>query len=363
MPTNTRTHHAMLALSAGMLLLACRGDIEPTAFRWSPPVALSISPKELKLIVGDEQRLLARALDAAGKETSAPFEWSSGNPAIATVGKLTGIVTAISAGTTTLTVTTGTVRATAIVTVRPPDPPVSITISNSTLILIPGDVARFTASAVDSTGRTTSVAFEWTSSNAAVATVGKSDGTVTAISVGTATVTASAGAVRATATVLVEPERVIAQWAVGATASTEWSPDEWSAGQATGAPNVIGCADHPNAWAALAGDGEDWLELTYALPVRPTEIQIHEVYAVGSIAKVEVKDEFGKYQTVYTAQPVGLQACPRVLTIAITGITERVVAVRVSVDQRVIQYWEEIDAVRLSGYRAATGNSNQSRLR
>ena len=71
---------------------------------------------------------------------------------------------------------------------------------------------------------------------------------------------------------------------------------------------------------------------------------------VGSIVKVEVKDVGGEYHTVYTAQPWP-QACPRVLTIPVTSVAARVSTVRVSVDQRVLVDWNEIDAVRLAGYR------------
>ena len=93
------------------------------------------------------------------------------------------------------------------------------------------------------------------------------------------------------------------------------------------------------------------MELTYAQPVRPSEIRIHEVWAVGSIVKVEVKDLSGAYQTVYTAQPINPQICLRTLTIPVSGVTAMVSAVRVTVDQRVRLDWNEIDAVRLAGYR------------
>ena len=144
---------------------------------------------------------------------------------------------------------------------------------------------------------------------------------------------------------------LVSQWAVGATASAEYTSGEWSAMQATGAPNVTGCTDDPNAWATSSQDGVDWLEVTYAQPVRPSEIRIHEVYGVGSIVRVEVKDASGGYHTVYSTQPVAPQACPRVLTIPVTSVSAKVSAVRVSVDQRVLFDWNEIDAVQLIGYR------------
>ena len=135
---------------------------------------------------------------------------------------------------------------------------------------------------------------QWSSADPAVATVGTTDGIVTAVSIGTTTVTAAVGALRGTATVIVDPDSVYAT-VTGATASTEYTSDEWSAFQATGAPNAEGCNDDPRAWANLEFDGVDWLELTYAQPVRPSEIRIHEVWGVGSIVKVEVRMQAGRH--------------------------------------------------------------------
>ena len=232
---------------------------------------------------------------------------------------------------------------------RPTDPPVAVVITPSGLTLIAGVVERLTARAYDSTGRTMSVSFDWSSADPAIASV-RRDGTVTAASTGSTTVTAAIGALRATVTVSVKPDTLLAQWAVGATASSQRSLGERSALQATGAPDVTGCTDDPKAWASSSTE-VDWLELTYAQPVRPSEIQIHEVWAVGSIVKVEVKEVSGQYQTVNTALPTDPGSCPRILTIAVTGVGAMVSAVRVTVDQPVRFDWNEIDAVRLTGYR------------
>lgn len=140
------------------------------------------------------------------------------------------------------------------------------------------------------------------------------------------------------------------QWAVSATASSEYTAMEWSASQATGLPNSTFCNDDPRAWASLTADGIEWLELAYQESVRPTEIDIYEVLGVSSIVKVEVKDGAGTYRTVYTAQP-GTATCPRVLAIPITGISETVKVVRINVDQRTLNNWNEIDAVKLIGSR------------
>jgi hypothetical protein len=145
---------------------------------------------------------------------------------------------------------------------------------------------------------------------------------------------------------------VCEQWAASATASSEYTSTDWSAKQATGEPDAggwDGCEDDPHAWASLESNGQDWLELVYDKSVRPTEIGIHEVFGVSSIVKVEVKDGAGTYYTVYTAHP-GRQICPRVLTIPVTGISAMVNMVRLSFDQRGLNVWNEIDAVKLIGH-------------
>ena len=138
------------------------------------------------------------------------------------------------------------------------------------------------------------------------------------------------------------------QWAVTALASTEYTTSDWAAMQAAGVADVPGCADDVRAWASAEPDGVDWLELSYAQLVRPTEIRIYESNAVSSIVKVEVKDGRGEYHTVFTAS-AGRQFCPRILVIPVTGFTEAIRTVRVSIDQRTMRDWNEIDAVKLVG--------------
>lgn len=145
------------------------------------------------------------------------------------------------------------------------------------------------------------------------------------------------------------PTELPAQWATTAAASSEYTSTDWSANQATGQPDVIGCADAPSAWASFEPDGAEWLELGYRDAVRPTEIRIYESFGVSSLVKVEVKTEAGAWLPVYTAQPGNL-ACPRILIIPIASIVDLVKVVRLSFDESVLRNWNEIDAVRLTGY-------------
>jgi len=140
------------------------------------------------------------------------------------------------------------------------------------------------------------------------------------------------------------------QWAVSATASSQYSSDAWSAAQATGAPNARGCSDDINAWASVEPNTVEWLEVQFNEAMVPVGLQIHENYGVSSIVSVELKDEQGAWHTVFTATP-GRLTCPSVRAIPVTSVPGKVKAVRLNIDQRTLNDWNEVDAVGLLGYR------------
>lgn len=140
------------------------------------------------------------------------------------------------------------------------------------------------------------------------------------------------------------------QWAVTATASSEYGNPDWAAIQAIGAPNTQECGDFVTAWASSTGGSSyEWLELRYAIPVFPDQIRIYETYNPGSIIRVEVITPGADYIVVWEDGPRTGEDCPHVLTIPVEGIEERVFGVRITLDQSIIQSWNEIDAVQLVG--------------
>jgi hypothetical protein len=140
------------------------------------------------------------------------------------------------------------------------------------------------------------------------------------------------------------------QWAVTATASSEYGSVDWAAIQAIGAPNTQECGDFATAWASSTSDSSyEWLELRYAIPVFPDQIRIYETYYPGSIIRLEVVTAGSDYIVVWEDGPRTGEDCPHVLTIPVEGIEERVFGVRITLDQSIIQSWNEIDAVQLIG--------------
>ena len=108
---------------------------------------------------------------------------------------INGKLTAVCAGTATVTATCGTAKATCTVTVNEVTPPVtdSVTLDKTSITLNVGDTATLVATA---TGTVT-----WTTSDNSVVTV--VNGKLTAVGAGTATVTATCGTAKATCTVTV----------------------------------------------------------------------------------------------------------------------------------------------------------------
>ena len=142
------------------------------------------------LYVGNITKLTAKVEPT--NATNPAVTWSSNNESVATVGT-DGTVTAVSAGTATITVTTadGNKTAECKVTVNAPQtkPVTGVTLNKSAITLEVNGSEKLTATVEPSDATNQNVTWESNATN--VATVGQ-DGTVTAVSAGTATITATA---------------------------------------------------------------------------------------------------------------------------------------------------------------------------
>ncbi len=90
-----------------------------TAPGTSALTTIKVSPPKKSLKVNGTQTFTATAFDQLGNIISAIFTWVSSNPTVGTVDS-TGKFTALSAGTTTITASNGTINGSAIVSVRAP---------------------------------------------------------------------------------------------------------------------------------------------------------------------------------------------------------------------------------------------------
>ena len=146
--------------------------------------SVTLDKTSLDLKVGNNATL--KATVEPQNATNNTVTWSSSNPEFVTVAN--GTVTAVSAGTATITVTTadGNHKATCTVTVIPKTVQVSgIQVQGSASVYVGGST-KLTATVTPTNATNQKVT--WSSNNESVATVG-TDGTVTAVSAGTATIT------------------------------------------------------------------------------------------------------------------------------------------------------------------------------
>ena len=115
---------------------------------------------------------------------------------------------------------------------------------------------------------------------------------------------------------------------------------------------MTACGDDANAWASSDDTTVEWLELTYATPVKPYQVNIYQTFNPGQIVKVELFSPDGQtdYQA-YKATPAKVATCPQLLTLSTDGSNlTQVNRIRITVDQSVLAVgWGEIDAVELVG--------------
>ncbi|PKL56604.1 MAG: hypothetical protein CVV35_04110 [Methanomicrobiales archaeon HGW-Methanomicrobiales-6] len=167
--------------------------------------SIQVTPLTATLAINETEQFNATALDQFGNAmTDVAINWTSGNEAVGTIDA-EGVFTALAAGTTNVTATADNVTGSATVIVEEPIlDSIQVTPTGATLGI--GDTQRFIVTARDQDGNVMSdVAINWTSSNETVGTI-DADGFFSALDDGTATVTATAENVTATANVTVNNE-------------------------------------------------------------------------------------------------------------------------------------------------------------
>ena len=105
------------------------------------------------------------------------------------------------------------------------------------------------------------------------------------------------------------------------------------------------------AWASAGGSSVEWLELDYAIPVYPSEVNIVQTHSPDQVVKVELIDIDGTYHEVYMGKPEDKSdECPYTLSIQVKKVNYLTIGVKITIDQSVIAAtWNEIDAVELVG--------------
>lgn len=155
-----------------------------------PVGSVEVMPGSSAITVGQTVQLSATVRDADNRVvTDREVTWSTSDARIALVSA-SGLVTGVNSGTVTITAVSEGRAGTAVVTVAPV-PVASVDVAPSGSTLQPGQTAQLTATPRDAAGNPLSGrTISWSSSDTQVATVSNT-GLVTAVRVGSATITAT----------------------------------------------------------------------------------------------------------------------------------------------------------------------------
>ena len=143
------------------------------------------------------------------------------------------------------------------------------------------------------------------------------------------------------------------QWAVSATAGTQYGKTQYSPAQATGAPNISTAGNSPDAWCPENKNvGTDWLEVTFAKPVHATEVRVRQNDAVGAITKIEAIEPDGTAHVWW--EGVDPYKAPSVreivwFAVRVPKTPYHVAKVKITLNLAAGSGWKEIDAVQLVG--------------
>lgn len=161
-----------------------------------PVATVTLTPPSGYLYVGEAAAFVVTLKDSQGNVlTGRPISWASSTQSVASVAS-NGLLSALAAGTSTVTATSEGKTGSALLTVltRPPEPaPVAtITLSPAAGSLSVGQSGVFGVTVKDAAGNIlTGRTLAWSSSNSGIASVA-ANGLVSGLSVGTATITATA---------------------------------------------------------------------------------------------------------------------------------------------------------------------------
>jgi hypothetical protein len=181
----------MCALVMGMTTTSCTEEEESGAVLTD----IKVSPSSIRLPVGESLKITTTAVP--GNVADVKYTWTSSDESVATVS-VDGNVVIVGVGTATVTVLSGTVKAEVPVTGTLKDETVelvTIRVNPTSMNLIVGESLKIETTLVPA-NTTTGASITWTSSDESVATV-SADGVVTAVNIGTATVTMTSGDIKA----------------------------------------------------------------------------------------------------------------------------------------------------------------------
>lgn len=165
---------------------------------------INITAASSSMIASTTQAFTATTLDQFNNPIAATVTWTSSDISKATISATSGLATALSPGTTTISATSGGISGTTTLTVLPIPPSLAlITIipANSTTTV--GLPTQFSASTTDQYGAPFSAALTWSSNNGAVGSMDINSGLFNPTATGTTIVSAINGTVLGSTTLAI----------------------------------------------------------------------------------------------------------------------------------------------------------------
>ncbi|MCX5918849.1 MAG: Ig-like domain-containing protein [Deltaproteobacteria bacterium] len=160
-------------------------------------LSLAVTPANPSILVGTTQQFTATGTysDTTSFDITTQVTWSSLNPSVVTVNT-TGLVTAVSAGSTTITATSESISGSTNLTVTPV-PLVLISVTPKDPIIGVGAIQQFTATGTyaDGTSHDITMQVTWSSSETSVATIDSNGLARAGHIVGRTTITAASGSI------------------------------------------------------------------------------------------------------------------------------------------------------------------------
>jgi len=160
--------------------------------------AINLAPINPTIVVGSTLSFTASTTDQYGNPFGSPvMQWYSFNPSVGNINQNTGLFTASSLGTATvmvMAIPSGLTATTTVTVVNPAPILASISIAPLSPTISIGQTVSFTASTTDQFGQPFTATTTWTSSSSTVGTINLATGVFNGLSLGTTTVTATAGA-------------------------------------------------------------------------------------------------------------------------------------------------------------------------
>jgi hypothetical protein len=143
------------------------------------------------------------------------------------------------------------------------------------------------------------------------------------------------------------------QWAVSATAGSQYGKTQYSAARATGAPSVSVAGNSPDAWCPEGKNtGTDWLEVSFEKPIHATEVRIRQNDTVGAIVKIEVFESDGTSHVWWEGTDAYKPSAVREIVwfaVRVPKTSYLVAKIKITLNLAAVPGWKQVDAVQLVG--------------